>query len=556
MNHPTERPATRWIAALLILIAVAHLFAAQLAWVNIPLQTDTGMWAYIGGRILDGALPYRDLWESKPPGIYYTFAAVEAIVGRGGDSAFRWLDALVSLSAFALTYAMARRHAGRLAAAAVLVPLSLVFCHRILADWGCNLEKFVAIFELLALGCMPRAVREQYAARHWLLAGICVGLAATFKQTGVILGIASTIALLTAGRVRAPGRAIIRIWLGAALVWLPIVIALLAAGMFRPFWQQVVVFDLARIAGAAGEHGALLTAAHWQAVWFALRFALVLFVPALLLTVMRHDGAAADSPDAPGMAARIIVNWWLIATMVFMLAPQGYGHYLLQAAAPAAILLAWGIGHAPTMTNRRFVVAALLVVACIWFQRDHLRFTFDADSPFRRAYAERRHKTNTSVDILRGVSMPDQRVMLWPPDYAVSYYARRVTPLESSNSDVIFKNRLQRLRPPTPELVERLATHPPDWIVDATPTGVEIDADGHPHLLVTARGFALIEPPDPGHAFPEGRALAPLKAWVRTHYGNQRRIGPTIVYERGGEWRPWTDVLPSPPSDETGAASP
>ena len=72
--------------------AVLHVLLSRLSWLGIPLQTDTGMWAYLGGRILDGALPYRDLWESKPPGIYYTFALVEWLSGIGRDGPLFWLD--------------------------------------------------------------------------------------------------------------------------------------------------------------------------------------------------------------------------------------------------------------------------------------------------------------------------------------------------------------------------------------------------------------------------------------------------------------------------------
>ena len=76
------------------LLALVQVIATRLSWVGIPLQTDTGIWAYIGGRILDGALPYRDLWESKPPGIFYLFALVERLFGIGRDGPLLWLDAL------------------------------------------------------------------------------------------------------------------------------------------------------------------------------------------------------------------------------------------------------------------------------------------------------------------------------------------------------------------------------------------------------------------------------------------------------------------------------
>ena len=47
-----------------------------------PLARDQGVFAYVGTLILKGGWPYRDVWEVKPPGIYYTYAAIIGCSGR------------------------------------------------------------------------------------------------------------------------------------------------------------------------------------------------------------------------------------------------------------------------------------------------------------------------------------------------------------------------------------------------------------------------------------------------------------------------------------------
>src|SRR3989442_3117155 len=47
-----------------------------------PLARDQGVFAYVGALILKGGWPYRDVWEVKPPGIYYTYAAIIGCSGR------------------------------------------------------------------------------------------------------------------------------------------------------------------------------------------------------------------------------------------------------------------------------------------------------------------------------------------------------------------------------------------------------------------------------------------------------------------------------------------
>jgi hypothetical protein len=42
---------------------------------------DQGIYAVVGGTILDGGMPYRDAWDFKPPGIYVIYAAARTLSG-------------------------------------------------------------------------------------------------------------------------------------------------------------------------------------------------------------------------------------------------------------------------------------------------------------------------------------------------------------------------------------------------------------------------------------------------------------------------------------------
>jgi len=65
---------------------------------NLPRPyTDSGVFLYVGWRILQGEVPYRDVWDHKPPGIYYIDAAGLAI--GGGSRWGVWLMEAVSLTA-------------------------------------------------------------------------------------------------------------------------------------------------------------------------------------------------------------------------------------------------------------------------------------------------------------------------------------------------------------------------------------------------------------------------------------------------------------------------
>ncbi|MFH1417139.1 MAG: glycosyltransferase family 39 protein [Planctomycetota bacterium] len=546
------------------------------------MQTDTGMWAYIGGRLLDGARLYVDLWESKPPGIYYVFACVEWVFGRGGDRALLWLDAVVSLAVFGLTYRVARRFASRTAAAGAVMLLSVVFCHRILADWGDNVEKFVALFELLACWYVLRAMdagtpcgtgvspvasqaerlcgtlvaREGRAVPHWLAAGACCGLAGLFKQTGILFLVAAVLAVVGGGlRRREPAGSVGgRVGLlvgGVAIVWLPVLAWMWATGILAGFWEQAVCYDLVRVGPGGLERSRLLQPEHWSAVGFTLYLVLVLFGPAMVGTAYyvwrRAVGASSASGDIANTdrMLAIVVLYWFLTTALFTVAPHGFGHYLLQAAPAAAVLAAWFFDQTLRLRGERFwaTAAMLTIVLGLSPHEDHLRFTFDRNYVYRAAYEPRRAYLAELVPIVQQHTSPETTVMLWPRDHAFSYYAQRVTPLESSNADRLFKGQVHRLRPPMPELLRRLAADPPDVIVDWTPLEARVDELGRLELRLPAAGFSMHEGPDESHAWEEGRQLAPLKRWLRESYGGQERIGRCTFFYLGEPWRSWEEVL-------------
>jgi hypothetical protein len=533
-------------ASLILVAAIWHVIATRNSWRDIALQTDTGMWAYIGGRILDGALPYRDLWESKPPGIYYTFAAMEALFGRGGDRPFFYLDLVVTLAILALTLRLAMRHARAAVGAGCGFACSVVLCHRVLADWGCNVEKFVALFEVLALGfVLDGAARSRKS--KWINAGVCFGLAMMFKQTGAALAVVTILWLLIHRTRRPQFRGEIACLLGGiAIIWAPTLIAIGSAGMWPGFWQQVIVFDFSRALFNRSEQNRLGSIDHWRAVAQTLYLGGVLIVPALLATLnwFRRIQMNAPPPSpTDDHSSGLIVGYFLATLVPVFLAPFGYGHYLLQAAPAAAILLAW-ILEGAISRKRRWGIALGAILTCVAASSlpDHFVFTLNPQCDFRQAYQMLSTRTYDQVRCISRNTQVSQSVMIWPPDYAVSYYAQRATPLECSNSDVLFKGKPGRLSPPMSALVSRLAANPPDIIVDTIDIFVNDTDTSNPQLLV-ALPLSLWAVPGSATDSDANRLAAPLKHWIRTHFGGQKRVDEMTMIYRAEPWRSWQDVL-------------
>lgn len=567
LDDPRYRSARRgetWAVFLAILLAFAlfHLVISRLIWSEIPLQTDTGIWAYFAARMLEGATLYLDLWESKPPGIFWTFSAAEWLFGVGSDWALVWLDALVTVAVCGMTYLAARRVAGAGMALFAVCLLSVVMSHRVLADWGDNLEKFVVFFEMTASWLVVGSARARSASLRWLFAGLCCGLAAVFKQTGILL-----LVILVAGlafdwrALGGPrrGRASVLLLAGAAVPWVVVLGWLVSNGTMGGFWRQVIVHDVQRAASPELERARLLEPEHWAGVGRHLLLAGVLLGPALAALILRagekaRSAAAAKAPRQSALPAiDVYFVYAILATLVFVLAPHGYGHYLLHAAPPAAVLLAWLASSRPSFSERPIVCAICLagMLIGLWQLGDHFEFLLQPRCDARRAYKAIRERNDRLVDVVRDASTRDQSVLLWPADHAVNYYARRRTPLEMCQAIDIFRGRVRLLDPPLDVVVQRLMEDPPDVIVDWSPVAVERRVPGDPasppELLTPAGGYSLAEDPNPNHAHVEGRLLAPLKSWLRKNYGAQSRVDDLCtVYYRGKPWRDWREYLLPP----------
>ena len=76
--------ARRWadgISALLLLGAALLLRAASFG--NPVIEGDEGFYLLVGDRMRHGLLPYVDVWDRKPVGLFLVYAAIRLLGGEG-----------------------------------------------------------------------------------------------------------------------------------------------------------------------------------------------------------------------------------------------------------------------------------------------------------------------------------------------------------------------------------------------------------------------------------------------------------------------------------------
>ena len=72
---------------------------------NYPLGRDQGEFATIGQALLDGKVPYVEIWNPKPPAVFYTYASVIALFGNSAATV-RALDLILLAAISPALYAL------------------------------------------------------------------------------------------------------------------------------------------------------------------------------------------------------------------------------------------------------------------------------------------------------------------------------------------------------------------------------------------------------------------------------------------------------------------
>lgn len=256
------QPRTSRATILAWSVLMALLVVVRLPSLVQPAGADQGLYAYVGSRILEGKLPYRDAWDQKPPAIHYIYALMYDIWPH--QSVVATADLVVAASVAFMLVPLGRAltgidAAGRTAAALFLLlgdpTLSRLAGVRVRSQC----ETFIALAVTAALLLAVASRREPGAVAlastgRWrkgipagaapLVAGMLLGIAITLKYNAVVYAPVALVALAAGGGIRRAGRALL---LAAGGLLLP-VLAMLALfsneGALEDLYDATVTYNL------------------------------------------------------------------------------------------------------------------------------------------------------------------------------------------------------------------------------------------------------------------------------------------------------------------------
>ncbi|HEX9018629.1 MAG TPA: glycosyltransferase family 39 protein, partial [Anaerolineaceae bacterium] len=225
--------------------AVSALVLLQTSpWVTQTPGNDAGIFLYFGSEILKGKLPFVDLWDHKPPLVFY-LNALGFVLGHGS----RWGVWVVELAAVSLgsvcAFFFLRRYfhtwPAALAVGGLLVNLAFVL------EGGNLTEEYALAFQLAALLLFAREEDSPRPGWYGLGIGVLMGGAFLLKQTLIGIWLALAIYLLAAALLARRRRAWIVITQmagGFLLVVLSSFAYFAARGALAAYWDVAFWFNM------------------------------------------------------------------------------------------------------------------------------------------------------------------------------------------------------------------------------------------------------------------------------------------------------------------------
>lgn len=345
-------------AALALLIGVVLLAALPI--LTYPMGRDQGMYANIGKTILAGGTPYVDMWDIKPPPIYYLYAAGIRLFGDS-TAAIRALDLTLvpfgMVGLYALGVSLRSRRYGLLAA----LLYGVFYFNEDFPSLTQNdsLVTVPMIWAAYAAWRASRTVPHTRAAWGWAFAtGALCGLVLWFKQYFAFFVLALVSFQVGARWIAARAQPTTA---SRPLVWDAfgfVCGGLLTGGtLLLYFWAQGMVNEMLIIAQGTAAYNAQGRAADvptpslldffyfkwlvWGPLWVLVGVWFVGRLAQLASIAYQRTRSSVPSPthdNEAGMGSAFILLW-LLAGLAFVLAQSlGFDTHWIPMLPPLALL--------------------------------------------------------------------------------------------------------------------------------------------------------------------------------------------------------------------------
>ncbi len=548
-NYTAKPYSARGILSILLpLLAIpALVFLLQIPWApgNSSLSNDSGLFAYFGRRILQGARLYVDIFDHKTPGIYYLNAFALKVFGDSLWSIWVLQNLWASITTVILYFTL-RRHLNPVSAFIGIIFFLFTLHYPDYYQSG-NLTEFYSLLPQV-LGLLAISAFEKNGGKRWLvLLGLSTGLAILFKPTYFGIGLAGSLAIGMKDIFQRNWKSLLEhaffVVLGLLIPILGVVLISLSSGNLRELWYSAIVFNI-----RYSEQGMSL-----RNIYGTLRK--LFLVPPLSYLNTLSAGAAGlflvrflyrwnnDQQKTPAESdstgtGQIYPNLFWMSIFLGLIIESGlvfvsgrfYGHYFMTPLPVVVASSAFLIHHTPKMlerirsegSNNAVALTLILILSIAWGIETSVKnlpspgqIRDFITSPFPHEF-----NRGLIVDYITANSEPDESIYIWDDHAEILFLSNRSTPTKIPYATHLLLPGIDHAAAFN-ELILELENNPPRLILSQTQSGVGLPYLGGP---VTELCTSI-----PADACP---GLLELRAFLDDDYELGAEIGTWRIFER------------------------
>ena len=207
---------------------------------------DSGLFAYYGQQILAGRVLYKDLWDEKPPGVYYVDALAILIAGETPWSIW-WLGlawiAATTIVLFLILYTLT----GMIPALAAALVFLLTALYPDYYQRGNFTEVYALLPQVLAIAALAKYLSAG-KSRWVFFLGMMTAAAFLFKPTYIAMGLAALIVILyldlRTNTIRQALLHLANFSLGTAAPLAAVTLYFASKGALQAMWEAVISYNL------------------------------------------------------------------------------------------------------------------------------------------------------------------------------------------------------------------------------------------------------------------------------------------------------------------------